>query len=363
MGCSDHTVKSLRKRAKRQDLKGYYKLRKADLCEKLKMTTKSPVADRKKCAKDKILNPKTNRCIKTSGRVYAQLVKQGVIVKGGVSIRVRKHGILINSKRPIEIKEITELISEQLSCNKLQEYKNQKKLGSSHATVYVYCVVLENKKKKCDYAVKIEKCNTSKYSSDRDLLKALEYQNKAAAKGLSPKVYAFRKCGKTTALTVMDAMKGKTLDDYFWEKTITPNMFKQQIALINAVHKLGIRHGDLNPSNFMVTPSGKVLIYDFSYTHRKPKRSRADDWMTAIWYAHRYTHSEYYLLLVEEAMKVVSKSKQQHHQRFIKSYNNILKEYQRLYGHARVDAEIIVYLHDKYDDKPAFLKSFAMDFE
>lgn len=70
-----------------------------------------------------------------------------------------------------------------------------------------------------------------------------------------------------TAYLVMEYLRGKTLADYLKENRISGKealtMIRKVIDALAALHRQGILHRDITPSNIMVLPDGSMKLIDF----------------------------------------------------------------------------------------------------
>lgn len=99
----------------------------------------------------------------------------------------------------------------------------------------------------------------SKLSHEFTILKSLNYHG-------IPKAYELITSGKMVTM-VMDWYESETLKDIIAKDTIPLNLFfEYAIAICESlryVHKAGIIHRDVNPSNILVTNDGQVILVDF----------------------------------------------------------------------------------------------------
>jgi tRNA A-37 threonylcarbamoyl transferase component Bud32 len=360
--CDDYRVIELKAKAKRSGKSGYSKLNKKDLCRMMDIEINRILAGGsrrvnrggKKCRKNQVRNPITNRCIRKGGNVYTSLISKGILYRDEVSIGIHKHGIEIDFKKKSKDldRDLTDIIQQELDCGHIKLYQNEKLLGKSWAKVYVYCSVRVEGKKYCDLAIKIEKCDTDDSATFIDLSKAVLLQNKVADIGLAPRVYAIKKCKKNICMTVMDKIKGKDFFNLVKNGRATDKDIKGAIETIHKMHSHGSRHGDINLKNLMKVDD-KIIIFDFNYTSRRPNRTPADDWAIIIFYAyyHDFHNSKKYKPLYKEAMANICKSKQ-------KKYKQLCKEYKDL--GAEPTAKVMKTLYKRHQDD-TLRECFGMD--
>lgn len=367
--CKDYKITQLKTMAKKKRKTGYKSMKKNELCTMLNIDINRVLmkhkrgkglsrvrnTERKPCPKGQARNPITARCISERGKLYSELVEKGIIHRVGASIGIHKHGVEINLKqRPKNLKrDLTDLIQNELECGNLRYYKKQKRLGrGAYGAVYVHCTVLVQGEEYCELAIKIEKCDLDNTSTFNELSKAVLNQNKLADVGMAPRVYAIKKCDNNDCITVMDKMKGVTLFHLLESGRATDRDVEDAINAINKMHALGARHGDLNLNNIMKV-GGKIMIFDFSYTSRKPSRTPADDWATIVYYTvdHGWTRSRKYLRLYKEAMSNICKSPQ-------KRYKRLCEDYEKLGGEPTL--KTIKDIHATHKDG-ALLDCFGMD--
>lgn len=191
----------------------------------------------------------------------------------------------------------------ELLCDKIHSIKKRTMIGKgTEGDVYEWCVDNEN----CNYVVKIEKLvySTEIYRK-RELEKQQEDMDVLNMRGLSPKMRAIRYCSdEKVFLILMDKIRENTLSYYLNKKLISNEMMKSFIDNIIKVHKLGLYHGDLNPTNvFYNEKSGKFIFIDMRY-HGKSYKSYYD-YLTFMYFMKEYLeNSDNNLMVFAEYLKL-----------------------------------------------------------
>lgn len=158
---------------------------------------------------------------------------------------------------------------------KEKKYKIIKNLGQGvFGTVYL---VEKNKKQ---FAVKVQ-LKKSDYNIKKFIDESInEYKNGkiTGSHKITPKYYnlyfLYNKYDyKMISIIEMEAIKGKTLEDYLInKKKLNANETKILLNKIEKLHKLNIIHGDLHVGNIMVTTKNKkfdVFLVDLGFSSTK----------------------------------------------------------------------------------------------
>ena len=158
---------------------------------------------------------------------------------------------------------------------KEKKYKIIKNLGQGvFGTVYL---VEKNKKQ---FAVKVQ-LKKSDYTIKKFIDESInEYKNGkiTGSHKITPKYYnlyfLYNKYDyKMISIIEMEAIKGKTLEDYLInKKKLNANETKILLNKIEKLHKLNIIHGDLHVGNIMVTTKNKkfdVFLVDLGFSSTK----------------------------------------------------------------------------------------------
>lgn len=187
---------------------------------------------------------------------------------------------------PVTPNEAIQKIVSLIECGRIKKEGDDyvydgKLLGKgSYGSVYLTCIFEDS----C-YAVKLEGCKKKKRYNKTDVLRSEYYiQNVASGYGLAPRVYKTEECKSVgQCLTIMDRAKGKTLFEILQSSNDRRRAIKHVFEAIDNLHKKGIQHGDLNPSNiFYDRKTGKVQFIDFSMPMKGRKNRK--DYETLLYY-------------------------------------------------------------------------------
>jgi len=205
--------------------------------QKLKDTDK-----KNKCPSDKIINPKTGKCVLKSGKVGQEILK--TIVKPTKSTKSTKSSKSVkpigNIGVPSEFKKIAE------DCSRLNEWEQRELLGEGqYGKTYRAC-----NQGNCEYVLKSQKAD----SSFRNEVQALEELQKTKD---VPKLYAAWTCGGVGYIV---------LEQLFQESCPSKEeTFKQLKKSLDNFKKYGWLHVDIHDENYMCTKEGKVVPIDFGW--------------------------------------------------------------------------------------------------
>ena len=87
--------------------------------------------------------------------------------------------------------------------------------------------------------------------------------------------------GNQTAYLVMEFVRGVTIDTYTAAEKPSPEqlfrMLRDAIDALDAVHRIGVLHRDISPSNLMVKEDGSVTLIDFGSAALLERRARGSD--------------------------------------------------------------------------------------
>ena len=87
--------------------------------------------------------------------------------------------------------------------------------------------------------------------------------------------------GNQTAYLVMEFVRGVTIDTYAAAEKPSPEqlfrMLRDAIDALDAVHRIGVLHRDISPSNLMVKEDGSVTLIDFGSAALLERRARGSD--------------------------------------------------------------------------------------
>lgn len=87
--------------------------------------------------------------------------------------------------------------------------------------------------------------------------------------------------GNQTAYLVMEFVRGVTIDDYVKAEKPSPEqlfrMLRDAIDALDAVHRIGVLHRDISPSNLMVREDGSITLIDFGSAALLARRAGGGD--------------------------------------------------------------------------------------
>ena len=138
-------------------------------------------------------------------------------------------------------------------------------IGEHSSNAHVY--IIESSTGEREHVLKIMSFDTRTIKPTVEdaraaLYREVSYQNIAAAAGLAPKIIQVIDNGLESGI-IMEGMQttlARALD-----KNNAKQLFEQAEALVRALHKIGIAHGDLHFNNFMLGHDGKMYLIDFGY--------------------------------------------------------------------------------------------------
>jgi serine/threonine protein kinase len=224
------------------------------------------------CEKDKVINPKTGRCVNKSGKIGKSILSDKIMnpTTGRFVMKTGKIGKeIIKQSSPIGrngvpvkvMKKIENIIGD---CNWKKSWKKGKRVGEGS----VGCVYSACGTDGCNYIIKIQQDN-DEFRTEVDILSRINGWVHA------PKIYGVWKCDGIGYIVE------EKLEKIKYTKAVSYGKIR---GILDELHnKFRIVFPDSHGENIMMRADGTIVLIDFGWAeHFKTKNSKTttETWLT-----------------------------------------------------------------------------------